>query len=95
MRKNKQQRGKPLGMLSLYLSFFPVIVFASFMYARRTDEVLTGTQFRRGPLESAMCLVFLASDSGIKSGSVPRQLATCGSSADYFCTPRRCFPAEK
>lgn len=33
-----------------------------------------------------MCLVFLASDSGIKSGSVPRQLATCGSSADYFCT---------
>lgn len=65
------------------------------MYARRTDEVLTGTQFRRGPLESAMCLVFLASDSGIKSGSVPRQLTTCGSSADYFCTPRRCFPAEK
>lgn len=49
----------------------------------------------RVPLESAMCLVFLASDSGIKSGSVPRQLATCGSSADYFCTPRHCFPAEK
>lgn len=58
-------------------------------------KCLQGHNMGRVPLESAMCLVFLASDSGIKSGSVPRQLATCGSSADYFCTPRRCFPAEK